>query len=225
MLLHSDLRRAEFCRLSYDPARKPDWEVPGLVRGFLDEEPEGPVVTIEGTRANVLEDWMRDLDQIATTRILGLEQLPNGFADDILAIIFAIIADLHGQPLGWNGHSKGGSEALIGSVLWLLSGNKCRRITALEPARVGSLGQSHTYLRGSIIPCPQRHSRRPASHRSHSGMRLDLSKRRCWQRLTLGNTLGDLVAYAGNLRAHIAPGEQRYARRARNRNHQLGNPL
>jgi hypothetical protein len=140
MLLHSDLRRAEFCRLSYDPARRPDWEVPGLVRGFLDEEPEGPVVTIEGTRANVLEDWMRDLDQIATTRILGLEQLPNGFADDILAIIFAIIADLHGQPLGWNGHSKGGSEALIGAVLWLLSGNKCRRITALEPARVGRLG-------------------------------------------------------------------------------------
>lgn len=133
--------RAGLCRLSYDPSRAPTWETPGLCRAFLDRDPDGrAVVTLEGTRPTVLGDWLRDLDQLQLKIDPALGPLPDGFGRDVLSVIFRIFHDLKGQPVGWNGHSKGGSECLIGAAIWKLAGEKLAGVTAFEPARVGLLG-------------------------------------------------------------------------------------
>lgn len=140
-LIPADRERAALARASYDPARVPTWQTPGLCRAFLDRDAAGrPIVTIEGTRPEVVGDWLRDLDQLPLKTDPALGDMADGFGRDVLSVIFRIFHDLKGEPIGWNGHSKGGSECLIGAAMWKLAGEKLLRVTAFEPARVGLLG-------------------------------------------------------------------------------------
>lgn len=135
-----DRRIAELCKLAYDPARAPTWEVAGKVRAFRFDEPSGPVVIFEGTRPTIIADWIRDLEAQTATIDPKLGPVHGGFLGDVLAVIFPIFHELNGKPVTFGGHSKGGSEAEIAAAIWTYAGEALVRVTAFEPARVGTLG-------------------------------------------------------------------------------------
>lgn len=145
-LIPSDNHRAALCRLSYDPARVPDWSLGkrSLPRCFLDRDPDGGlVVTCEGTRPSFIGDWAKDFDQLDFEIDPTIDPVPHGWGALMLGVMFRILADRRipaDAALGWNGHSMGGSDAAIGAALWKLAGRKLGRVTAFEPGPVGRLG-------------------------------------------------------------------------------------
>jgi hypothetical protein len=145
-IIRSDTHRAMLCRLSYDAARAPDWPLGArsLPRCFLDRDQDGmPVITIEGTRPDFLGDWRADVDQLDLLIDPTLDSVPHGWGSLMLGVIFRILARFVDDDLalGWNGHSMGASDALIGAALWKLAGRKLGRVTAFEPGPVGKLGR------------------------------------------------------------------------------------
>lgn len=147
MLLPIDLSRAALARLSYDAARVPYWSTGtrSLPRCFLDRDPDGmPVVTCEGSRPifGNLGDWKADFDQIDFVIDPTIDPVPHGWGSAMLGVMFRVLAEFPDPDLvlGWNGHSMGADDALIGAALWKLAGRKLGRVTAFEPGRVGRLG-------------------------------------------------------------------------------------
>lgn len=140
----ADLERVALCTLSYNPSLMPRWALGrrSLPRVFLDRDGDGtPVVTCEGTRPNFLGDWRVDFDQLDLTIDPTCDPVPHGWGSLMLGVIFRILRDLPpGEALGWNGHSMGASDCLIGAFLWKLAGRKLGRVTAFEPGPVGRLG-------------------------------------------------------------------------------------
>jgi hypothetical protein len=144
-LIASDEHRVALARLAYDQGRVPDWPLAKrtLPRCFFDRDPDGmPVITIEGTRPNFLGDWQADLDQVDFVIDPTIDAVPHGWGSLMLGVIFRILAKFADPDLvlGWNGHSMGGSDALVGAALWKLAGRKLGRVTAWEPGPVGPLG-------------------------------------------------------------------------------------
>jgi hypothetical protein len=143
-LVPSDTHRAALARLAYDPARVPQWPLGArtLPRCFLDRDQDGmAVITIEGTRPDFLGDWRADLDQLDLVIDPTCAAVPHGWGALMLGVIFRILRDVTDPDivLGWNGHSMGASNALIGAWLWKLAGRKLGRVTAWEPGPVGPL--------------------------------------------------------------------------------------
>lgn len=143
-LLASDSHRAALCILSYDKARVPDIALGDrtLPRIFFDRDQDGmPVLTCEGTRPNFVGDWRTDLDQIDFAIDATCDPVPHGWGNAVLGVMFRILAKFDDPSLviSFNGHSMGGSCALIGAWLWKLAGRKLGRVTAFEPGRVGKL--------------------------------------------------------------------------------------
>lgn len=139
----SDNHRAGLCKLSYDPGRPPAFALgsQSLPRIFLDRDADGGLVaTCEGTRPSFLGDWRADFDQIDLTIDPTQDPVPHGWGSLMLGVIFRLLAQIPPDTaLGWNGHSMGGSDALIGAWLWKLAGRKLARVTAFEPGPVGPL--------------------------------------------------------------------------------------
>lgn len=143
-LIRADNHRVALCRLSYDPARVPDIATGArsLPRIFLDKDEDGGLTaTCEGTRPTFLGDWRADFDQLDLVIDPTCPPVPHGWGTLMLGVIFRLMALIPPDvALGWNGHSMGGSDALIGAWLWLLAGRKLGRVTAFEPGPVGTLG-------------------------------------------------------------------------------------
>lgn len=137
-----DRRVAELCRLDYDGKAIPTWETPGLCRAFKHLEPSGLWVIFEGTRPGYACDWARDaLAAFETRSDPAFGDMALGFWEDVVSVIFRMYAEIPTEAVvNFGGHSKGGSEAEMAAAVWKYSGRKLGRVTALEPARVGTLG-------------------------------------------------------------------------------------
>jgi hypothetical protein len=140
LILPTDTARAALAAAAYDASREPTWVTCKNTRVFLDKGETHPIITFEGTRPTLLSDWMVDLDQLPFTIDTVLNSLPAGFTAAVLSVIFQIMHDFHGTPVGFNGHSMGAAEALLAAALWVRAGLLLSRVTAFEPPRVGKLG-------------------------------------------------------------------------------------
>jgi hypothetical protein len=134
------LERARLCADAYgSPA--PAWEAPGLCRAFFAHDSDRSVVTFEGTRPKFIGDWIVDLDQQPLHLDPALGALPDGFGRAVLSILFRVMRQIPPEtPVDFNGHSMGGSNALIAAAIWKHAGRRLGSVSAFEAARVGSLG-------------------------------------------------------------------------------------
>lgn len=144
-LISSDTHRAMLCRLSYDSARPLLISLgsESLPRVFLDQDQDGmPVITCEGTRPTFLGDWKADFDQEDFTIDPTIDPVPHGWGQCMVWVMYRLFAKFDDPTVrvGWNGHSMGAADALIGAAIWKLAGRPLGRVTAFEPGRVGRLG-------------------------------------------------------------------------------------
>lgn len=148
-LLPVHLERAKMCAESYQLDEVPRWITPGRCRAFLGHDGEETVVTFEGTRPDFAGDWLVDLNQVPLDLDPSLGRLPHGFGSAVFSVLLRIMREIgrtddpdeSRRIVGFNGHSMGGSNALIAAAAWKLSGHTLGRVTAFEPARVGRLGR------------------------------------------------------------------------------------
>jgi hypothetical protein len=141
-LLPIHLERAKMCAETYSADAVPHWITPGMCRAFLGDDGVETVVTFEGTRPDFAGDWLVDLNQAPLDLDPSLGRLPHGFGTAVFSVVLRIMRELGGHhTVGFNGHSMGGSNALIAAAAWKLAGHALGRVTAFEPARVGKLGR------------------------------------------------------------------------------------